>query len=58
MGVKLAINCRLKYIELDGASCPFNMRLNFVINGRLKYIKVEGALCPVNMSVNLLYMVC
>ena len=54
MRFKLAINCRLKYVEVEGDSCPFNMGLKFAINCRLKYIEVEGALCPVNMSVNLL----
>ena len=54
MSVKFAINGRLKYIEVEGASCSVNIRVKFTINCRLKYIEVERASCPVNMSVNLL----
>jgi hypothetical protein len=39
------MNVRLKYIEVERASCPFHKGLIFAINVRLKFIEVEGASC-------------
>ena len=40
------INSTLKYTEVEGASCPVNMRVRLAINGRLIYTEVEEASCP------------
>jgi hypothetical protein len=38
----IIINGTLKYIEVEGALCPGNIRVKFATNRRLKYIEVEG----------------
>jgi len=48
MRVKIAINFRLKYFEVGGASFPINMMVKIAINVRLKYIEVGGASFPIN----------
>ena len=56
-GLNIVIQFIEEYINVEGASCPFNIEITNVIKVIAEYIEVEGASCLGNRGIKYHYTI-